>query len=1009
MFKTVLRRPVAGQYCAKTWQIDAWSSAGVFGEPATPSLFIPPSHTTAPTDMADAAKNALSSIFDKTKDVLSTAAETTKGYASQAQTAIGKIIPGVQHDQDPSATVPPAGEPPHSVGGSATLPPHHFSEMKKKPKLFPASGELPDSPVSPIVHSAEIPSSIPKTPISSTPLTFSTSKPVTPNKRQRVHTPETISPATTPSGTPTKPSDGKIPTLEDEEKTFKQKAFELFKKVKVYVVIGLFLLLLLLAILLTSIAALNTESDYHYSHHSHEESVHDHQEPEDDPSSFSTTTTKPFVKVKGYRRLNDTVIPTHYNLKMKVMMPGYTTIQKKVVFEGLVRIEMITKVETDVIELHSVNLVHHLEKSHVFVNGTEIPFKFDFEIDRADPQATILLKLEKKVEAGTPIVAVLHYSGKAKNMNKILNKGNNTLGPVFLMNLANKKRRDQFAFFTQFEPTAARRMVPCFDEPHLKTTWNLTLIHPTHLRAVSNAKIAEKKIFLVDSKFTPPSYRRSAYGRLCQKFSHVVIGHVVTMTSWEDSWFKEAFANFFEAPCSTFLFQNNPHIAYRQLAEMSSVMKLDRKRLHPIVYIIKKFKDLRRYHDDLMGKKGGLILSQIEKLITPAVFQTKVKEFVGRFASKTVESQDVYDIFKGVPVSGFSNAGNIDLSDYMEQWTTQALYPIVTVTKNGKEYELSQNPTEGMDKLPDRYKNPKHGFKWDIPIVYQKLGESKLSFDWLRQNANLKISSDRPLLINADGHGYYEVNQTTEDINAILKNFTNSSSLYSEPARVRFLHNLIHYHRKKKLETKKIANNFYAWVDSEKGDEVCMAMLSHYDEIIQIFKRKDKNGAESLYHKIIDKHYKRFSYQSSLKANLNDTNFHQIEHAAKIMEICSQTAKLACFADLEKLYQTEVLAKCKKDEKTSKCNKLSIVYREAVYCVGFRNETRKQRKSNSWLKSEPRPPKRVWMDQSELVRNWILQQNIMLIILMTIPKKNTGRNRSKNKTRVSENIVYFFH
>ncbi|CAI5452398.1 unnamed protein product [Caenorhabditis angaria] len=55
--------------------------------------------------MADAAKNALSSIFDKTKDVLSTAADATKGYASQAQQAIGKIIPGANQESDPNAAV----------------------------------------------------------------------------------------------------------------------------------------------------------------------------------------------------------------------------------------------------------------------------------------------------------------------------------------------------------------------------------------------------------------------------------------------------------------------------------------------------------------------------------------------------------------------------------------------------------------------------------------------------------------------------------------------------------------------------------------------------------------------------------------------------------------------------------------------------------------------------------------------------------------------------------------
>ncbi|CAI4226875.1 unnamed protein product [Auanema sp. JU1783] len=58
---------------------------------------------------ADAAKQALSSIFDKTKDVLSTAADATKGYATQAQQAIGKIIPGASQDlQDPNAVAPAA-------------------------------------------------------------------------------------------------------------------------------------------------------------------------------------------------------------------------------------------------------------------------------------------------------------------------------------------------------------------------------------------------------------------------------------------------------------------------------------------------------------------------------------------------------------------------------------------------------------------------------------------------------------------------------------------------------------------------------------------------------------------------------------------------------------------------------------------------------------------------------------------------------------------------------------
>ncbi|KAJ1372357.1 hypothetical protein KIN20_034495 [Parelaphostrongylus tenuis] len=77
--------------------------------------------TTAMAGTADAAKNALNSIFDKTKDVLSTAAETTKGYASQASQALGKIIPSASHDHE---QVPSGGPPtPPAVNPIAAPPP----------------------------------------------------------------------------------------------------------------------------------------------------------------------------------------------------------------------------------------------------------------------------------------------------------------------------------------------------------------------------------------------------------------------------------------------------------------------------------------------------------------------------------------------------------------------------------------------------------------------------------------------------------------------------------------------------------------------------------------------------------------------------------------------------------------------------------------------------------------------------------------------------------------------
>ncbi len=46
---------------------------------------------------------------------------------------------------------------------------------------------------------------------------------------------------------------------------------------------------------------------------------------------------------------------------------------------------------------------------------------------------------------------------------------------------------------TQFEPLAARKSFPCFDEPSLKTPWDLTLVVPAHAVAAANAPVLREE------------------------------------------------------------------------------------------------------------------------------------------------------------------------------------------------------------------------------------------------------------------------------------------------------------------------------------------------------------------------------------------------------------------------------------------------------------------------------------------------------------------------------------
>lgn len=47
---------------------------------------------------------------------------------------------------------------------------------------------------------------------------------------------------------------------------------------------------------------------------------------------------------------------------------------------------------------------------------------------------------------------------------------------------------------SKFEPVDARKAFPCFDEPNLKATFTITLVHQPDFTALSNTPAVEEKV-----------------------------------------------------------------------------------------------------------------------------------------------------------------------------------------------------------------------------------------------------------------------------------------------------------------------------------------------------------------------------------------------------------------------------------------------------------------------------------------------------------------------------------
>lgn len=121
--------------------------------------------------------------------------------------------------------------------------------------------------------------------------------------------------------------------------------------------------------------------------------------------------------------------------------------------------------------------------SSITLNALEIQFQKTTVVSGGETQGA-KVTTDPAREMATLTVSRPLQVGLAKIHIQFTGILNNKLRGFYLA-----RENDHKYAITQFEPTDARRAFPCFDEPALKATFNITLIIPDRDTAISNSKI----------------------------------------------------------------------------------------------------------------------------------------------------------------------------------------------------------------------------------------------------------------------------------------------------------------------------------------------------------------------------------------------------------------------------------------------------------------------------------------------------------------------------------------
>ncbi|BFZ00936.1 hypothetical protein BsWGS_03975 [Bradybaena similaris] len=186
-------------------------------------------------------------------------------------------------------------------------------------------------------------------------------------------------------------------------------------------------------------------------------------------------------------RLPTAVTPLFYELHLTLHIHGSDPNKFKV--EGTVDIMFQCHVVTNNVTLNVNNLLVDRDSFRFAAVGVAYPRTANYQsFETVEGSQQLVITLKEYLNCGVTYGMTLSFNSSIRN----------TPEGIFYGSYQTQKQTQYFVA-TKFEPIHARKAFPCFDEPHMKTTYRLTIVRPSDYITVGNTDPGmTKKEILVD-------------------------------------------------------------------------------------------------------------------------------------------------------------------------------------------------------------------------------------------------------------------------------------------------------------------------------------------------------------------------------------------------------------------------------------------------------------------------------------------------------------------------------